>query len=62
MNEQELLKAQRLMLIGALSEEPELKAQVDTAHAQLKEVINQHGDAGKLAVAILALDIGIEGN
>ncbi len=54
------LKAQRLMLIGALSEDPDTKALVDAAYAELKAVADKHEDAGMLAVAILTLDVAIK--
>lgn len=54
------LKAQRLMLIGALSEDPDTKALVDEAYAELNEVAKKHEDAGMLAVALLTLDVAIK--
>lgn len=54
------LKAQRLMLIGALSEDPDTKALVDAAYAELNEVAKKHEDAGMLAVALLTLDVAIK--
>lgn len=60
MSELDQLKAQRLMLLGALSEEPEVKALVDAAYAELSAVVAKHEDAGQLAIAILTLDVAIK--
>lgn len=54
------LKAERLMVLGALSEDPATKELVDAAHAELKSVMEKHGDHGLLALAILTLDVGIK--
>lgn len=53
------LKAERLMLLGALSEDETMKAQVTAVHAELMAIVEKSGDAGKVAFALVAYDLGI---
>lgn len=53
------LKAERLMLLGALSEDETMKAQVTAVHAELMAVVEKSGDAGKVAFTLVAYDLGI---
>lgn len=57
--ELEELKTQRLVLLGALSEDPEAKAKVDAAVAELNTIVEAHGDHGMIALALMALNAGI---